>query len=92
MVKKGCFGFSLAKINSINGWLLKFFAYCNNYDILSKDFIKIEDFNELTSQLLIAPFTINDHYNKKENEMEYKAIFIGFDQNEKNEIFLFKGG
>ena len=91
MIPKGCGGFAREKVNSINGWILKFFAYYHNGLKFSGSNIIIEDFNKLANQLLIVPFTIFDLDNKKKYEMEYKVGFIGCDQNEEKEVFPVQG-
>ena len=48
--------------------------------------IKVENFNDLASQIMTVNFDINDKI-----LMEYKVGFIGCDKNEKNEIFPVQG-
>ena len=85
------------KYDYISGWFLNFFAYLNkNYDDGSairfeKDEIKVKDFKDLASQMLIVPFTIEDSAHKKSYEMKYKVGFIGCDQNENKQVFPVQG-
>ena len=81
-----------AKIDSIYGWILKFFAYYyNRYEDKIMKFdgesIKVDDFNKLANQMLIVPFTIYEEITGKEYLMKYKVGFIGCDQNNKKEVF-----
>ena len=76
---------------------MNFFAYLNkNNDDGSairfeKDEIKVKDFKDLASQMLIVPFTIEDSAHKKSYEMKYKVGFIGCDQNENKQVFPVQG-
>ena len=52
------------KVNHISGQFLKFFAYLNKKDYNGKikpfteDSLKVEDFKDLASQMMIVPFKI----------------------------------
>ena len=84
------------KVDHICGWLLQFFAYLNkksfNDEIMpfTGDSLKVEDFKDLASQMLVVPFKIIDFY-EKEFLMKYKVGFIGCDQNAQNEVFPIQG-
>ena len=85
----GC-SYKSEKINYINGWLVKFFAYYNSGAKNEDNQIKFKEFKDLANQLLIVPFTVLD-CNKKKYEMEYHVGFIGCDKNKKNEVFPVQG-
>ena len=56
------------------------------------DSLKVEDFKDLASQLLIVPFKIIEvKNNNKEYLMKFKVGFVGCDQNEYNEVFPVQG-
>ena len=83
------------KVDYIYGWFLHFFAYLNKNGEIKKfidDSLKVEDFKDLASQLLIVPFKIIEvKNNNKEYLMKYKVGFVGCDQNEYNEVFPIQG-
>jgi len=82
----------------ITGWILDFFAYCNNkvngqikiekFDGKSSG---IRSFKNLASQILIVPFTIIEEVTQKTYDMKYQVGFIGCDQNEKKEVSPVQG-
>ena len=84
------------KVDYICGWLLQFFAYLNKKGNDNKimpftgESLRVEDFKDLASQMLIVPFKIID-VDKKEFLMKYKVGFIGCDQNSKNEVIPVQG-
>ena len=88
--KVGFCTYSIEKINYINGWIIKFFAYYNSGEKIENEQIKFEKFKDIANQLLIVPFTFKE---KDENQyqMEYQVGFIGCDQNEKNEVYPVQG-
>ena len=87
------------KVDHISGWFLQFFAYLNKKDKYSgkilrfvEDSLKVEDFKDLASQMLIVPFKIIEvQNNNKEYLMKYKVGFVGCDQNEKKEVYPVQG-
>ena len=83
------------KVDQIFGWILKFFAYYNEKEYNGKRFnedsIKVEDFNKLSNQMLIVPFTIIEEITGKEYSMKYKVGFIGCDQNKEKEVYPVQG-
>ena len=87
------------KVSHISGWFLHFFAYLNKKDRRShkicrftQDSIKVKDFKDLASQMLIVPFKIIEALNNnKEYLMKYKVGFVGCDKNEKNEVYPVQG-
>ena len=87
------------KVDHICGWFLQFFAYLNKKDKYSgkilrfvEDSLKVEDFKDLASQMLIVPFKIIEvQNNNKEYLMKYKVGFVGCDQNEKKEVYPVQG-
>ena len=87
------------KVDYICGWFLNFFAYLNKRKAekgeikkFIDDSLKVEDFKDLASQLLIVPFKIIEvKNNNKEYLMKYKVGFVGCDQNEYNEVFPVQG-
>ena len=82
------------KVNNITGWILDFFAYIKwggHSERFSDRSLKVEDFDKLPSQMLFAPFIINEQITGKQYKMKYNVGFIGCDQNEKNEVFPVQG-
>ena len=86
------------KVDHICGWFLHFFAYLNKKNFKKKlkpftdNSLKVEDFKNLASQMLIVPFKIIEVLNdNKEYLMKYKVGFIGCDQNELNEVYPVQG-
>ena len=87
------------KVDHICGWFLNFFAYLNKREtkngkikMFIEDSLKVEDFKDLASQLLIVPFKIIEvKNNNKEYLMKFKVGFVGCDQNEYNEVFPVQG-
>jgi hypothetical protein len=86
----GC-SIRVAKENFIKGWIVKFFAYNNEGEVLNGRKIAIEDFHTIANQLLSVPFTLKDLDHNLQYEMEYKVGFIGCEQNYKNETFPVQG-
>ena len=60
-----------------------------------EDYMNIEEFSSLASQMLIVPFKViyedKARNIKEEFDMKYKVGFIGCDQNEKNEVYPVQG-
>ena len=83
----GCGRGRLVKVRNtyIYGWILNFFAMFRKKRFNGNG-IKVENFNDLASQIMTVNFDINDKI-----LMEYKVGFIGCDKNEKNEIFPVQG-
>ena len=83
------------KVDHICGWFLHFFAYLNKNGEVKRfidDSLKVDDFKEIASQLLIVPFKIVEVLNNnKEYLMKYKVGFVGCDQNEYDEVFPVQG-
>ena len=93
-----------SKVDYITGWVLAFFAYIKDISdreeenknedklkIFDGDILKVEDFGNLTNQMLNVPFKIIEKKTGKEYFMQFNVGFIGCDQNEKNEIFPVQG-
>jgi hypothetical protein len=83
----GCGRGRLVKVRNtyIYGWILNFFAMFRKKRFNGNG-IKVENFNDLASQIMTVNFDINDKI-----LMKYKVGFIGCDKNEKNEIFPVQG-
>ena len=83
------------KVDNITGWILDFFAYKKTFrgkvERLSTRPLKVKDFENMASQMLIVPFTIIEEITGKSYEMKYNVGFIGCDQNEKNEVSPVQG-
>ena len=75
----------------IDGWILDFFAYDKNIKKFTSQSLKVEEFDELADQMLIAPFTIYEELTSKTYNMKYTVGFIGCDQNEEMEVFPVQG-
>ena len=75
--------------------ILDFFAYKKTFGGKAERFstrsLKVKDFENMTGQILIVPFTIIEEITGKSYEMKYNVGFIGGDQNEKNEVFPVQG-
>ena len=85
------------KCDYISGWILNFFAYLNKKDFsgnitrFTEDSIKVENFEDFASQMLIVPFTIADSVHHKTYDLKYKVGFVGCDQNENKQVFPIQG-
>ena len=84
------------KIEHIYGWFLQFFSYYKVEGFggnknLNECSLKVKDFKDLVNLKLIVTFNIIDINNNKEYPMKYKVGFVGYDQNENNEIVHIKG-
>ena len=82
----------------ISGWILDFFAYRTNevngqtkIEKFSSRSIKIDEFKNIASQMLVVPFTIVEEETNKKYDMKYQVGFIGCDQNEKKEVLPIQG-
>ena len=86
------------KVKYIFGWILKFFGYLSERDditgklkIFNEEKIEIDDFRKLSYQMIKVPFKIIDEVNQKDYNAKYEVGFIGYDKNEKNEVFPVEG-
>ena len=91
----GCPHGDMIKVDNITGWILDFFAYKKTFgekvERFSTRSLKVKDFVNIPSQMLIVPFTVIEHSTGKTYEMKYNVGFIGCDQNEKNEVIPVQG-
>ena len=78
------------KYGYISGWFLDFFAYFSSGEKFVYETMKVDDFNDLANQMLVAPFKLTD-VNQNEYELKYKVGFIGYAQNKKNKISPVQG-
>ena len=83
--RTGCSPNSIkVKVDYIEGWILDFFAYDQEGYRISGGYLKPNDIEKLTSQLLIVPFKVC--YKNFIANLKYSVGFFGCDQNEKNEV------
>ena len=64
-------------------------------ELINFDYMDINEFSELSSQMLIVPFKVI-YEDKVRNiyekfDMKYKVGFIGCEQNEKSEVYPIQG-
>ena len=64
-------------------------------ELINFDYMDINEFSELSSQMLIVPFKViyedKDRNIYEKFDMKYKVGFIGCDQNEKSEVYPVQG-
>jgi len=66
--------------DSITGWILKFFPYYN--DSTRTNFKPLNDISKLPTEYVRVPFTFIDDSLKLKFNMEFRAGFVGFTQND----------
>ena len=97
-VKKGASGYKKGEyqVDALSGWFLQFFSHIKSKDMketleFKNESININDFKLLANQILGVPFVIDDDVHKKKYYMNFKAGFVGCDQNENKEVFPVQG-
>ena len=97
-IKYGLSGFKIGEyqVNALSGWFLQFFSHIQSRDRkktleFKDESINISDFELLANQILKVPFILYDDVHKEKYNMNFKAGFVGCDQNENKEVFPVQG-
>ena len=79
------------QVDIISGWILNFFGfYKEKYDdspIFKDNCLKVSDFKLLANQMFEIPVLVIDDIKNEIDYMKYLVGFVGYEQNEKKEVF-----